>query len=104
MINLENFSKFPDGTYSIKGKKINRGKGYQVSFHEIGKRYSSKEYSILVRYIQGITGASPEVGIFKGGVPHISFCVGSEKVAQMICQMFGQLAYWDWRARKSIFM
>lgn len=76
-------------------------RGFQVSFHEIGQEYTESEYQALTEYLQDITGASPEIGVFHGGVPHVSFCVQTEEMAQMICRMFGQVAYWDWTSRKA---
>ena len=94
---LENFKTLPDGTYDINKNPIKHDYGFQVSFHQIGKKYSEKEYNSLVKEMMKITKSVPEFGIFEGNEPHVSFWVQSEALAKEICKKYFQLAYWDWK-------
>ena len=94
---LDGFKTLPDGTYDINKHPIKHDYGFQVSFHQIGKKYSDTEYNFLVKKMMKVTKSVPEFGIFEGNEPHVSFWVQSEVLAKEICKNYSQLAYWDWK-------
>lgn len=101
---LKKFSVVEDGTYTMEGKKISHKTGFQVTFHQIGVEYSAEEYNAIVKKLSTVTRATPEVGRFSGFEPHISFCCADRDMAVRICKQYGQLAYWDWSKRESVYV
>ena len=94
---------YEDGTYNVGTlTQVSYERGYQVTFCQIGDRYSDSEYrdkvnEFLMHSSDGVTSA----GKFEGE-PEISFNVASRREAIRLAQKYNQISVWDWRNQEEI--
>lgn len=96
--------EYPDySTYDIKTKKIiTKPSGYQVTFWQIGDRYSDAEYAEKTNeFLRVSSDGRTYAGKFEG-TPEVSFHVRSKKVATTLAKKYNQISVWDWKKQVEI--
>lgn len=95
---------YDDGTYNAKSlKPVEYPDGYQVTFCQIGDKYSNEEYNGLIQlFLEASADKIVWLGKFEGE-PEISFYVKDKSYARRLAKMFNQKAIWDWKECKDIF-
>lgn len=90
-------SEYESGTYDLETlKQVEYNKGYQVTFSQIGDRYSDKEYANKVNeFLSASSDGKASAGKFEG-TPEVSFHVGDRKVAEELGRKYNQISIWDW--------
>ena len=89
--------EYESGTYDLETlKQVEYNKGYQVTFSQIGDRYSDKEYANKVNeFLSASSDGKASAGKFEG-TPEVSFHVGDRKVAEELGRKYNQISIWDW--------
>ena len=94
-----NNPKYEDGTYDIATKKpVSYTSGYQVTFCQIGDKYSAIDYaSRCNEFLKVSSDGKTSAGKF-GGTPEISFNCKSLDMAIKLAKKYNQISIWDWAA------
>ena len=95
---------YPDyNTYDIATlKTVSYGNGYQVTFWNIGDRYTAEEYADHVNeFLQYTPDYVTNAGKFEGS-PEISFRVLSKRTAMRLARKYNQISIWDWENEEEI--
>ena len=96
--------KYPDfNTYDIANLKIvSYDNGYQVTFWNIGDRYTPEEYADKVNeFLKYVPSKVTNAGKFEGS-PEISFNVPDLRTALRLARKYNQISIWDWKEEREI--
>lgn len=96
--------QYGDGTYDIKTKKtVDFQKGYQVTFCQIGDKYSDADYAKKVNEcLKFSSDGKTYAGKFES-TPEISFHCNSKEQAIAYAKANNQISIWDWEKGDQIF-
>ena len=91
--------KYPDDTYDIKTlEPVEYKNGYQVSFRQIGDKYTDAEYDRKVnQFVKASSDGKTSAGKF-GGAPEVSWHVKDRAVAEKLAKENNQISIYDWAA------
>lgn len=89
--------KYEDDTYDVLTKKpVSYNKGYQVTYFQIGDKYSEDEHNALIaEFLSKSDDGKVSLGKFEGA-PEISFHFKSRSEAIKYAKRFNQISIWDW--------
>ena len=90
--------KYGDGTYDLDTlDQISYNKGYQVTFSQIGDKYTRREYADRVNeFLAKSSDGKSSAGKFDGE-PEVSFHVNSKREAMRLARKYNQISIWDWK-------
>ena len=93
-----NSDTYEDGTYDISTlEPVGYDSGYQVTFSQIGDRYSNGEYAEKVNeFLSASTDGKTSAGKFESE-PEVSFHVKSKTQAVRMAKKYNQISVWDWK-------
>lgn len=94
-----NTDKYEDGTYDISTKKpVEFGKGFQVTFCQIGDDYSDEDYAKKVNEcLKNSSDGKTYAGKFES-TPEISFHWNDRDKAIAYAKANNQISIWDWES------
>ena len=97
--------KYEDGTYDLDTlKPISYNKGYQVTFWQIGDKYTQREYADRVNeFLLASSDGKAAAGKY-GGAPEVSFNVKSRREAVRLGKKYNQESIYDWETGDLIFL
>lgn len=94
----------PDGTYDLSNmSKVEYGRGYQVTFCQIGDNYTPDEYAGKVNeFLDHSSDGRTSAGKY-GGTPEVSFHVSNRRTAIGLAKKYNQESVYDWKTGDTIF-
>ena len=89
--------KYQDGTYDANSlKEIDYDSGYQVTYCQIGDKYSESEHDALIKdFLSHTDDSRVSLGKFEG-TPEHSFHFKSRDEAISYAKKYNQISIWDW--------
>ena len=89
--------EYESGTYDLRSlDQVNYNNGYQVTFSQIGDKYTPEEYAEKVNeFLEASSDGITSAGKF-GGTPEVSFHVADRSVAEELARKYNQISIWDW--------
>ena len=90
-------ASYSDGTYDLDSMTpVEYSRGYQVTFSQIGDRYSAAEYADRVNEFLAVSSDGKTLAGKFEGTPEISFHVSNKRVAVRLAKKYNQISIWDW--------
>lgn len=85
------------GTYDLSTMKtVEYDRGYQVTFCQIGDKYSDREYAERCNeFLSASSDSRTSAGKFEG-TPEVSFHVSSREKAIALGRKYNQISIYDW--------
>lgn len=89
--------KYEDGTYDVATlKPVTYDKGYQVTYCQIGDKYTDDEHNALIaEFLAKTDDGKVSLGKFEGEPEH-SFHFKSKSEAIKYAKKYNQISIWDW--------
>ncbi len=96
-------TEYEDGTYNLDTlEPVDYSSGYQVTFYQIGDRYSPAEYADRVNEFLAVSSDGISSAGKFGGAPEVSFHVSDKSAAISLGKKYNQQSIWDWSAGHDI--
>ena len=96
-------TEYEDGTYNLDTlEPVDYSSGYQVTFYQIGDRYSPAEYADRVNEFLAVSSDGISSAGKFGGAPEVSFHVSDKSAAISLAKKYNQQSIWDWSAGHDI--